>query len=127
MQGTTLMKASTTSIVLPCTPDTFWAAFVDESYLRALYLEELEYRAFAVIESGETSRKLRIVPKISLPAPVARLIGESFAYEEHGTLDRARSEWTWRRVQPASKWLATDKAGAPTFYASRRKCSASAG
>jgi len=127
LQGTTLMKASTTSIVLPCTPDTFWAAFVDESYLRALYLEELEYRAFAVIESGETSRKLRIVPKISLPAPVARLIGESFAYEEHGTLDRARSEWTWRMVQPASKWLATDKAGAPTIYASRRKCSASAG
>lgn len=121
------MKASTTSIVLPCTPDTFWAAFVDESYLRALYLEELEYRAFAVIESGETSRKLRIVPKMSLPAPVARLIGESFAYEEHGMLDRARSEWTWRMVQPASNWLATDKAGAPTISASRRTCSASAG
>jgi hypothetical protein len=94
------MKASTTSTVLPCTPETLWAAFLDESYLSALYLEELEYPAFAVIEIGETSRKLRIVPKMSLPAPVARLIGESFAYEEHGTLDCERSEWTWRMVQP---------------------------
>lgn len=96
------MKTSTTSALLPCTPETFWAAFLDESYLTALYLEELEYRAFAVIEIGETSRKLRIVPKMKLPAPVAKLIGESFTYEEHGTLDRARSEWTWRMVQPAN-------------------------
>jgi hypothetical protein len=96
------MKTSTTSAVLPCTPETFWAAFLDESYLTALYLEELEYRAFAVIEIDETSRKLRIVPNMRLPAPVARLIGESFAYEDHGTLNRARSEWTWRMVQPAN-------------------------
>ncbi len=96
------MKTSTASAVLPCTPQTFWAAFLDESYLNALYLEELQCRAFAVIEIGETSRKLRIVPKMRLPAPVARLIGESFAYEDHGTLDRTRNEWTWRMVQPAN-------------------------
>ncbi len=100
--ASTHMKTSTTSAVLPCTPKTFWAAFLDEAYLHALYLEELECRAFAVIEINEMSRKLRIVPKMSLPAPVARLIGESFAYEDHGTLDRARSEWTWRMVQPAN-------------------------
>lgn len=98
----TRMKTSTTSAVLPCTPETFWAVFLDESYLNALYLEELECPAFAVIEIGETSRKLRIVPKMKLPAPVAKLIGESFAYEDHGTLDRATHEWTWRMVQPAN-------------------------
>jgi hypothetical protein len=96
------MKTSTTSAVLPCTPETFWAAFLDESYLSALYLEELECRAFDVIEIGETSRKLHIVPKMKLPAPVAKLIGDSFAYEDHGTLDRASNEWTWRMVQPAN-------------------------
>jgi len=96
------MKTCTTSAVLPCTPEAFWAAFLNESYLRALYLEELECAAFAVIEIGETSRKLRIVPKMKLPTPVAKLIGDSFAYEDHGTLDRARNEWTWRMVQPAN-------------------------
>lgn len=96
------MKTSTTSALLPCTPDTFWASFLDESYLRALYLDELDARAFDVLEIGDASRKLRIVPKMKLPAPVAKLIGESFAYEEHGTLDRAMNEWTWRMVQPAN-------------------------
>ena len=96
------MKASTTSAVLPCTPDAFWASFLDDSYLRALYLDELQSRAFAVLEIGDTSRKLRIVPKMKLPAPVAKLIGESFAYEEHGTLDVAANEWTWAMVQPAN-------------------------
>ena len=88
--------------MLPCTPDTVWAHFLDESYLRALYLDELESRAFDVLEIGASSRKLRIVPKMKLPAPVAKLIGETFAYEEHGTLDRAANEWTWQMVQPAN-------------------------
>jgi len=96
------MKTSTVSAALPCTPDSVWASFFDESYLRALYLDELESRAFDVLELTDTSRKLRIVPKMKLPAPVAKLIGDSFAYEEHGTLDRARSEWTWRMVQPTN-------------------------
>jgi len=96
------MKTSTSSAVLSCTPDAFWESFFDESYLRALYLDELEARVFDVLEIGEASRKLRIVPNMKLPAPVAKLIGESFAYEEHGTLDRAANEWTWRMVQPAS-------------------------
>ncbi len=95
------MKTATVSAVLPCTPETFWASFLDESYLRTLYLEELECPGFEVIEIGETSRKLRIVPKMSFPSPVIRLVGESFAFEDHGTLDRARSAWTWRMVQPA--------------------------
>lgn len=96
------MKTSTASAVLPCTLDTFWASFFDESYLRALYLDELQCRAFAVLEIGDTSRKLRIVPKMTLPVPIAKLIGETFAYEEHGTLDRPNSEWTWHMVQPAN-------------------------
>lgn len=96
------MKTSTVSAILPCTPDAFWESFLNESYLRALYLDELEARAFDVLEIGEASRKLRIVPKMKLPAPVAKLIGESFAYEEHGTLDRATNEWTWRMVQPSN-------------------------
>jgi hypothetical protein len=96
------MKTSTVSAAFPCAPDAVWASFFDESYLRALYLDELESRAFDVLEISDTSRTLRIVPKMKLPAPVAKLIGDSFAYEEHGTLDRTRNEWAWRVVQPAN-------------------------
>ena len=96
------MKTSTTSTVLPCSPDDFWGVFLDADYLHALYVEELDSRAFEVIEIGDTFRKLRIVPKMKLPGPVAKLIGDSFAYEDHGTLERAKNEWTWQMVQPAN-------------------------
>ena len=95
------MKTSATNTVFTYTNDIFWGTFLNESYLSALYLDELESCAFDVLEIGEASRKLRIVPKMKLPAPVAKLIGESFAYEEHSALDRANDEWTWRMVQPA--------------------------
>lgn len=96
------MKTATTSVELPCTREELWTCFFDEAFLRALYLEELDYRAFAVIEMGEASRKLRIVPKLNLPSPVAKLIGDSFAFEDHGTLNDKRDEWTWRMLQPAN-------------------------
>ena len=96
------MKTSTTSIELPCTPDTFWSTFLDESYVRTLYVDELAYPAFDVLELTATSRKLRIAPNMRLPGPVAKLIGDSFVFEEHGTLNRPNNEWTWRMVQPAN-------------------------
>jgi hypothetical protein len=75
------MKTSTTSVVLPCTPDAFWSTFLDESYVRTLYVDELEYHAFDILELSANSRKLRIAPNMRLPAPVAKLIGDSFVYE----------------------------------------------
>ena len=95
------MKTATTSAVLPCTPDHFWSSFLDESYLRALYVGELQSRTFDVLELSDTSRTLRIGPKLKLPAPLAKLIGESFVYEELSTLDRDNGQWSWRMVQPS--------------------------
>ena len=97
------MKTSTTSAVLPCAPAAFWSSFLDESYLRALYVDELESRTFDVLELADASRRLRIGPKLRLPAPLAKLIGESFIYEEHSTLHRASGEWTWSMVQQPAR------------------------
>lgn len=95
------MKQATASVSLSCTPEAFWRLFLSPEYARALYLGELGYRGLEVLETTETSRKLRVVPKLNLPGPIASLIGDSFAYEDHGELDRARNLWTWRMVQPA--------------------------
>ena len=96
------MKTSTSSATFSCTPEGFWASFLDPAYLDELYLGELESQAFAILEIDDASRKLRIVPRLKLPAPVAKVIGEGFAYEEHGTLDRETHVWTWRMVQPTN-------------------------
>jgi len=92
------MKTVTGSSVLPCAPETFWKVFLDETFTRTLFLEVLGYRELTVLELTDSSRKLHVVPKINLPGPLQKLVGDSFAYEEHGTLDRGKNEWTWRMV-----------------------------
>jgi hypothetical protein len=90
------MKTVTGSALLPCSAETFWKIFFDQGYTRALFLDELKFSDFAVLEQTDTSRKLRLVPK--LPGILQKFAGDSFGYEEHGTFDRARNEWTWRMV-----------------------------
>jgi hypothetical protein len=91
------MKTVTTSVMVPCSPETFWKVFLDERYTRALFLDELRFNALDVLELTATSRKIRVVPKV---------VGDSFASAEHGTLDRARNEWTWHMV-PRKEIIAT--------------------
>jgi hypothetical protein len=100
------MKTVTASTVLPCPPETFWKVFLDEQFTRALFLDELQFKELTILELTDSSRKVRVVPKINLPGPLQKLVGDSFGYEEHGTLDRARNEWTWRMI-PKKEIIAT--------------------
>ena len=100
------MKTVTGSALVPCSADTFWKVFLDERYSRALFLDELGFKDFAVLELTDTARKVRVVPKVNLPGVLQKVVGDSFGYEEHGTLDRARNEWTWRMV-PRKEIVAT--------------------
>jgi hypothetical protein len=100
------MKTVTGTALIPCTPETFWKVFLDERYTRALFLDELQFKEFSVIELTDTSRKVRIVPKVNLPGVLQKVVGDSFGFEEHGTLDRARNEWTWRMI-PRKEIVAT--------------------
>ena len=92
-----MRKASSTHIY-DCEPDVFWKNFFDEKYNRALYLDELGFTSFEVIEQSPTHRKLRIVPKLDMPGPVMKVLGDSFGYEEHGTFDPEAHVFQWRMV-----------------------------
>jgi hypothetical protein len=96
------MRTVTGSAVIPCTPEIFWRVFLDEKYLKAFFVDELQYREFNILELTESTRKIRAVPKLKLPGVIEKLVGDSFAYEEHGTLDRAKNEWTWKMVPPSN-------------------------
>jgi hypothetical protein len=95
------VKTITASFALLHPPTAVWEIFLDEAYLKALYLEELQFKGLTVLELGASSRKLRMIPRLALPAALEKLVGEGFAYEDHATLDRERGVWTWKMVQPA--------------------------
>jgi hypothetical protein len=88
------MKTVTGSSTLPCSAETFWKIFFDESYIRALYLEGLQFTECQILERNEGARRMRLSPK--LPGVLQKLVGDSFGYDEHGTLDRTRNLWTWK-------------------------------
>jgi hypothetical protein len=92
------MRRATATHAIPCDPETFWNAFWDDAYNRALYLETMGFKELAVLEKSETQRRMRIVPKMNLPGPVAKLLGDRFGYEEVGTLDRAKNEFRWKML-----------------------------
>lgn len=95
------MKKVAESFLLPCTIENFWRVFLDADYDKALYLEELQFKDYKVLSWDDKSRKLRLIPRVNLPGPVANLFGDTFAYEQHSTLDRQAGVWSWKMVHPA--------------------------
>lgn len=88
--------------------DGFWQAFFDKDYNVALYSEGLHFPKYEVLSFEETDkeirRKVRVTPKLDVPGPIAKLLGDGFAYMEEGTFDRAAKIWRWQNV-PSDKLL----------------------
>ena len=94
------MRRLKQSWTLGCDAERFWRVFLDAEYSRALYLDAFRFKSYRVLSSEATARNLHLAPRLNLPGPLAKLVGDSFAYEQHGTLDRPNSLWTWKMVQP---------------------------
>ena len=102
------MKTIEESFIVPCSVDTFWSTFLDEQYMRKLFGDVLAFKAFTILELTPTSRKVHTVPRMNLPAVIEKLVGDRFAHEEQGTLDRAANLWRWQMVQdPGAKKMVT--------------------
>jgi hypothetical protein len=83
-----------------CDVDTFWKTFFDASFNDKLYLEALGFPAYKTLDQTETdtkiTRKVHGQPKMSVPGPVAKLVGSNFSYTEDGSFDKAKKVWTWK-------------------------------
>ena len=102
------MRRLTESVTLECSPDRYWDLFWDDEVAKRLFLDGLSFRAFSVLHKGDKDRRLKLQPKMNLPGPVEKLLGASFAYEEIGTLDRARGEWAWKMKSPLGDKLRSE-------------------
>lgn len=86
--------------------DGFWKIFFDKDYNVALYKKGLDFPGFEVVSLKETdediTRTTKVTPKLDVPGPVAKLLGNGFAYTEVGTFNRAEKIWHWRNT-PSDK------------------------
>lgn len=88
-----------------CDEATFWQHFFDPELCRRLYLEGLEFPSYETEQQDESpakiTRTVKIVPKLTMPAPLARAFGSSFRYKEQGEFDKASKTWRWRLISGA--------------------------
>ena len=71
----------------------FWErVFFDEGYTQALMIDGLghtkaEVLSLETVSNGVVKRRMKVQPKLSIPKPVKRLLGEHFHYIEEGVYD----------------------------------------
>jgi hypothetical protein len=92
------MRKASSSTTFDCDVDTFWKTFLSEEYNRKFYIEKLGFPQFEVLSQTDTERRLRVVPKLNMPGPVMKILGDSFGYEEEGRLDKAKNAWHWKMI-----------------------------
>lgn len=94
------MTTFTLTHEIECTPETFWKIFFDRDFNQALFQQRLGFPEYEVIEQREDERhiyrKVRGVPKMDVPGPVAKVLGTHFSYTEEGTFDKTTGIWRWK-------------------------------
>ncbi len=90
---------------IECDLDAFWSSFFDRDLTARLFIEGLGFRDYKTTEQIETddaiTRKIKADPKLSMPGPVAKLLGSSFHYVEEGRFDKATKTWRWKMIPSA--------------------------
>lgn len=85
-----------------CSEEQFWKVFFDQKFNTTLFLEGLGFPEFEILEQTETDgdvkRRVRGRPKMDVPKPVAKVLGDSFGYEEEGKFVASSKTWSWEMI-----------------------------
>jgi len=88
-----------------CNIETFWKLFFDKTFNETLYRQGLGFPEFNVVDQKETdteiTRKCAGRPKLNMPGPVMKLLGDGFRYSEEGKFDKATKVWRWKMTPSA--------------------------
>jgi hypothetical protein len=71
--------------------DNHWRLFFDDDFERAMYLDGFRFPRYELLESrksdNEIVRRIKVTPRLDVPAAVAKLLGSSFGYIEEARFD----------------------------------------
>lgn len=84
--------------------DEHWRLFLDDDFDKKMYLEGFGFPRYELLDhrdgEAESFRRIRVVPKLDVPGPVAKILGSSFAYTEEQTFDK-KARTSRSRVVPS--------------------------
>lgn len=89
-----------------CTPDTFWKRiFFDREYNESLFLRELSFPAWKILEMTETpervARKVHVMPPQKGPEVIRKFVKGDLSYEERGEWTAADPIYRFRSIPSA--------------------------
>jgi hypothetical protein len=88
-----------------CNEETFWRIFLDKSFNEELFRKQMGFPMFNIVSQNETdttaTRQVKATPKMDMPGPVKKVLGDSFSYTEDGTLDKKTKQWKFK-ITPSS-------------------------
>lgn len=78
---------------IDCDLERFWKIFFDEDVTKQTYVR-LGFPKWELVDQKETDteiiRTVKAIPKLDLPGPAQKLLGEGFGYTEEGRFDKAK-------------------------------------
>jgi hypothetical protein len=82
---------------IACSVDRFWELFFDPAFTQEMIVGGLGFASCDIDEvrvvGSERHRQMRVIPKLDIPAPVAKLLGPKLGYTEHGVFDEETRVW----------------------------------
>lgn len=79
--------------LIQCDVETFWRDFLDDDFNRELFVSELGYPAYRVLErkvdGPRVWRRIEMTPLLRLPAAVTKIVGNKLSFVEVGDFDGA--------------------------------------
>lgn len=86
---------------IECSADEHWRIYFDDAFERDLY-QHLRFPTYELLESRDEEnrvvRRIRVTPRLEVPAAVAKVLGPSFGYVEDGTFDKRSKTWRSRII-----------------------------
>jgi hypothetical protein len=80
-----------------CSADRFWELFFDSAFTQEMIVDGLGFASCDIddveVVGHERRREMRVVPKLDIPAAVAKLLGPKLGYTERGTFDEQTRVW----------------------------------
>ena len=88
-----------------CAPERLWQLYFDRDWNVEMYERGLGFPSCKIVEQREQGdhiiRRMTVVPKIDMPGPVRKIVGDKVGYEERGDYDRAAGVFHWQVVLAA--------------------------
>jgi hypothetical protein len=99
------MQRHTLDHELSCTPERMWPLYFDDAFNIVMYEQGLGFPSCKIVERRDDGdklfRRMAMIPKLEMPKPVAKIVGDRVGYEEIGDWVRSEGVYHWRLLLAA--------------------------